>query len=182
MKVFNEDFINPFGLEVNRDELVNISSGVPLSTNLANDLLSIRNKGIKQYEQFKKERLVDSPVTKFHQPIPRNNIKGFKQNNIRHSISKDKVIKSIEVNCDILSKMLSISVKSVKPIDFEKALQHPLSPVPLTLCHADGNMRKTKKSDLMEIILKLSNQNSPPLINKENTVYVIESCQTHLKT
>ena len=174
MKVFNEDFINPFRLEVNRDELVNISSGVPLSINLANDLLSIPNKGIKQYEQFTKERLVDSPVTKFHQPIPRNNIKGFKQNNVRHSISKDKIIKSIEVNRDILSKMLSISVKSGKPIDFEKALQHPLSPVPLTLCHADGNMRKTKKSDLMEIILKLSNQSSPPLINKENTVYVID--------
>ena len=36
LKIFNEDFINPFGLEVNRDELVNIGSGVPLSTNLAN--------------------------------------------------------------------------------------------------------------------------------------------------
>ena len=48
------------------------------------------------------------------------------------------------------------------------------SPVPLTLCHADGNMRKTKESDLMEIILKLLNQNSPPQTNKENTVYVID--------
>ena len=75
--------------------------------------------------------------------------------------------------------MLSISVKSGKSIDFEKALQHPLSPVPLTFCRADGNMRKIKKSDLIEIILKLSNQSSPPQISKDNTVYVIDLMVHH---
>ena len=51
--------------------------------------------------------------------------------------------KLIEINRDILAKPLSISLKEDKQIDFEKALKYSLSEVPLSLCSADGAMRKT---------------------------------------
>ena len=67
-----------------------------------------------------------------------------------------------------------MSVQSGKPIDFEKALQYPLSPVPLSLCNADGTMRKTNKCDLMKLILQSTNNAEAPKIKEQNSVYIID--------
>ena len=51
--------------------------------------------------------------------------------------------KSIEANRDILGRLLSISFKESKTIDFVKVLHYPLCEVPLSLANADGTMRTT---------------------------------------
>ena len=61
--------------------------------------------------------------------------------------------KSIEVNRDILGRLLSISSKESKTIDFVKALHYPLCEVPLSLVNADGTTRKTNKTKLANIII-----------------------------
>ena len=174
MKVFCEDYINPFGLEIETDALINVSSGVPLPNDIADELLSISKVGANRYEQFKNERLVEPQAKGFHEPISRCKIKGFKHNKVKVSIAKNNVIKSLEVNRDILAKILSISVQSGKPIDFEKALQYPLSPLPLSLCNGDGTMRETNKSDLLKILLQTRNETEQPEIVKEDTVYIVD--------
>ena len=45
VKVLNEDYINPFGLDIEKDSLINVSSGVPQPDAIANDILSIKNVG-----------------------------------------------------------------------------------------------------------------------------------------
>ena len=98
MKVFCEDYINPFGLEIETDTLINVSSGVPLPNDIADELLSISKVGADRYEQFKNERLVEPQAKGFHEPISRCKIKGFKHNKVKVSIAKNNIIKSLEVN------------------------------------------------------------------------------------
>ena len=50
--------------------------------------------------------------------------------------------------------MISYSLKTGKNIEFEKALQFPLSPIPLSICHADGTRRETSKSKLKDLLMK----------------------------
>ena len=52
MKVFSEDYINPFGLVVEKDQLVNVSSGVALPDQIAEELLLISEVGARKYEEF----------------------------------------------------------------------------------------------------------------------------------
>ena len=119
----------------------------------------------------KKYRFFEPKSTNFHLPISRNKIKCFLQSKVQLSIVKDKATKSLEVNRDILTKLLSTPVQSRKPID-EKALQYPLSPVPLSLCNADGTMRKTNKCDLMKLILQSTNDSTK--IKEQNSVCIID--------
>ena len=59
---------------------------------------------------------------------------------------------TVQVNRNILGKLLSYSIKTENKIDFKEALKYPLSPVPLCLCHADGTKRSRKKADIYDII------------------------------
>ena len=174
MKVFSEDYIDPFGLFVEKDKLVNVSSGVALPDQIADELLLISEVGARKYEEFKKERLVEPQTKCFHAPISRTNIKGFKHNKMKVKLTKSKVCKSLEINRDILGKLLALSSKSGKPIDFEKALEYPLSPIPLSLCNGDGTMRKTNKSDLLQILLETRVDMEPPEIVKQDTAYIVD--------
>ena len=122
---------------------------------------------------LKKYRLFEPKSTNFHLPISRNKIKCFQQSKVQLSIVKVKAAKSLEVNRDILAKLLSTPVQSRKPID-EKALQYPLSPVPLSLCNADGTMRKTNKCDLMKLILQSMNDAEAPKIKEQNSVCIVD--------
>ena len=69
------------------------------------------------------------------------------------SVEKDKKLKSVEVNQNILGLLLSASAKSGQVIDFAKALEYPLGPVPLSLANPDGSRRVTSKSKLLKVIL-----------------------------
>ena len=174
MKVLTEDYINPFGIDVPEDKLVNVTSGVALSEQDAEELLNISETGKKKYESFKKERLTEPQTKKFHDPIVRANIKGFQQNKVKLQLKQHKSWKTLEINRDILGKILAISSKSGKVIDFEKALTYPLSPIPLSLCNGDGSMRKTNKSDLLNVLLELRNDEESPDIVKQNTALIID--------
>ena len=106
----------------------------------------------------------------FHDPIKRYTIKSFGCNTKKTVLSNKK---SIDVNRDILAKLLSISIKQEKKIDFEKALTHPLSEVPLSLCNADGSMRKTNKSKLAKNILSRIIEESSDF-NKIHTAFIVD--------
>ena len=66
-------------------------------------------------------------------------------------------MKSVEVSRNILVLLLSASAKSGQVIDFAKALEYPLGPVPLGLANTDGSRRVTSKSKLLKVTLKHCN-------------------------
>lgn len=53
---------------------------------------------------------------------------------------------------DLFGRMLGISL--THKVDIEKVLAFPLTPMPTSMCHPDGSICKTDKSQLAKLIEK----------------------------
>ena len=156
-KVMTMEYLNPFDLKL--ENLYNLSSSVPVEASLAKEILSVKQLGEKCYKDFVDNR-IRKTMLKIHDSITRNKTKLFKsagKNVVLHH--KEQVV---EVNRDILGKLLAHSAKTQKAIDFKKALTYPLCPIPLCFAHPDGTRRTTAKSKLMDEILTYCNQPVDP--------------------
>ena len=153
VRVIAEEYLNPFGVNLEHSSLYNLSSGVALPNDIGtDDMLQCYSKGKELMAVFN-ERLVHGDK-KFHDPISRNTIKSFKTASRSKVIEKNNTVSTIRVNWDIIGALLSFSAKHDKPIDWDSVLTYPLSPIPLSFSTADGNPRKTSKSKLLEVIFK----------------------------
>lgn len=140
MDVLTEDQINPFGLNLPKDKLINLAPEVEFPENITNEILNRRNSVNEKYAKFLKERLMERKTKNLIYSVSRTHIKVFNYIfNVK--ISQIKIVKPIEVDHDILTKTLAISSKKRKAIDFGMALQYPLSPIPLRLCNGNKTMR-----------------------------------------
>ena len=151
IKVLEEKYINPFGVDVDQDSVYNLSSGMQFQGNV-DDLLEIQTHGQKLYEEFKKDRLY-STTTEFHRKIKREKPTLFSDLS-KPKPKKDATCEVVKANRNILGKLLTLSANAKQPIDFEQALSFPLYHVPLSLAYPDGSKRSTQKSKLLEIILE----------------------------
>ena len=59
---------------------------------------------------------------------------------------------TVEVNRNILEKLLRYSIEPENKIDIKEALKYPLSPVTLSLCHADDTKRSCRKAGIYNVI------------------------------
>ena len=84
--------------------------------------------------------------------------------------------RSVYANRNILDCLVSFSVKHEKAVDIKKALQYPLSPVPLSIATADESNRGTKKSELLAIIKdKIINENTTIIPDTSKVlVYILD--------
>ena len=120
MNTLMNEYINPFDVLLEKDELISLSSSVPLNSEATEFLLSSYAMGKERRDEFVKTQISES----FH----RCKISTFKVMVKKTTTSNNK---SIEVNRDILGRLLSVSLKESKTIDFVKALHYPLCEVPL---------------------------------------------------
>ena len=125
---------------IDPEKLINIGSGSALDADTAEVLLNQVKEGKKLAGTFTDDRLLSSK-TLFHKPIRKNDCKSFKNS------SKTCKIKGIDA-------LTSFSLKTGFAVDFKKALQYPLSPIPLSISHPDGIQRSNQKSKLKEALLK----------------------------
>ena len=58
VRTLKEEYINPFAVELDQTKLINLSSGIPLATEEALDIMSIRKVGEDEYDNFRNERLL----------------------------------------------------------------------------------------------------------------------------
>ena len=168
MYVLQDEYLNPFSPRLEQDMLLNLSSGVPAQGNV-DDLLGIWKNGKDLADRFTKERLV-SKEKSFNDPIPRVKVPTFHQTDVK--LSKNKQLKVVEANRNIIGRLLSISIKSGQPINLEASLMYPLFPFPLSLANPDGTKRSTQKSKLLEIITP-KGSNEVPLMQEMST-YVVD--------
>ena len=139
-----EEYLNPFEATLDESCLYNLSSGEALPAGIADDITKCYSKGLELMQAFT-GRLLENGEQKFHDLVARNKIKSFKSHVCSKVLAKDNKTATIRVNRDISGSLLSFSAKNNKPIDWENALSHPLSPIPLCLSIADGKPRKTAK-------------------------------------
>ena len=135
--------------------LFNLTSGIPVHDVHAEEMLKISEIGEQSFSDFMKERIFSDDV-KFHDGLSLTKVKLFKQCCQKVNLLKDGKMKTIGVNRNIISTLLAISAKTNRVIDFNMALEYPLSPVPLNIANADGSHGITVKSKLNEIIMKKS--------------------------
>ena len=99
------------------------------------------------------------------------------------SISKTTKLKKgdksrlVYVNKNNLNCLVSFSVKHDKTVDINKALQYPLSPVPLSIATSERSKRGTKKNDLLQIIKgKMINENITTIPDTDKvSAYILDS-------
>ena len=174
IKVLTNDFVNPFDTDIDKDKLFNLSSGVQVEASIAEDILNVKDLGTKLYTNFVESR-IKSTVAKIHDPIKRQKCSLFKNAGKKVKVNQFQITQTLEVNRQILSKLLALTAKYDKPIDFAIALKFPLCPVPLSLAYPDGTRRKTTKSSLMNIVTNYCNFTDPePLPAKQGTVYIVD--------
>ena len=145
LRVLVEIYINSFGLEVENEYLVCLSSGEPVSDEIVDSILSLPRQG---------RILLLKSVSNWepcHLKILLKRIVFFNRcfNSVfsmMHFQDKEvpKKTSSVEVNRAILAHLIYNSNYSSRNIGFEKALEYPLTPVPLNLSNVDGSMRKNK--------------------------------------
>ena len=80
----------------------------------------------------------------------------------------------IEANRNILGKLLAISAKHEKSIDFEVALSYPLSTTPLSLSNPDGSRRVTQKSKFVEVLSSFQDEPGAQTEVVDADVFVID--------
>ena len=153
MNVLEEEYVNPFDSTLDKGLLVNLSSGIAVAKDVAEEITSTDSSGKDDHQTFCKDRL-ESKKVNFLDPISRKKLTLFSSTGQTVSNEKDEKLKSVEVNRNILGLLLSASAKSGQVIDFAKALEYPLGPVPLSLANPDGSRRVTSKSKSLKVILK----------------------------
>ena len=151
-RILTEEYLNLFDVGLDKSVLHNLSSGVPLPGKIADEILSFPDKGITLAEEFLNKRLLSDEIT-LSDPIRRNIDKKTLLAKKTVQIHHANKVKSIEVNRNILWKVVAYSTNFGKPIDYAESLKFPLSPIPLSTCHPDGVKRSCNKAELIPFIL-----------------------------
>jgi len=139
-------FSSPLSYKDAGEGLYCLSSGLPASPDVAQDLLRYTEVGHSAAEAFITSRLVDKSV-EFHSSMRKQNLKTFSSMAVKKVSSvKNKNIQ-IKAERNLLGTILMLSQKH--DIDLEKVFQYPLSPIPWALATADGGLMKTDKSQLL---------------------------------
>lgn len=141
--------INPFGI-IKKEELFNLSTGKSVSQKTKDFLLNIVPNGEKLRDKFIKDCL-ENPL-RFEERIPKQDISTFASENkslVRKSNGK---IEEVKTERDLFGRILVLSIEN--KLDIKNILSFPLTPVPLSMCHIDGSINKTVKSNLLKILEK----------------------------
>ena len=105
---------------LDQNELYNRSSGMPKEHGVE-ALIDMQNNGKIIAGKFLEKRILTSEI-KFHEPLPRVEVPSF-------AIKKEKKDKLVYANRDIISKLLSLSAKFEKPVDFPEGIDTSFVPV-----------------------------------------------------
>ena len=147
--VLENDYHSPFSVFLECEDVYNLSSGKTFEGD-SEQLLNILEQGKEEAKKFLKERIYTTTIP-FHDPIKKQKPTLFSGEQVKIK-QTDQTKEVLKVNRDILGKLLSLSIKFQKPINFQEALMYPLCPVPLSLAFPDGTKRSTTKSKLLAII------------------------------
>ena len=163
-------FADPFCEDFDKQRLYNLVSGEAVSDSIAassSRVLEIGNEGMQEFDQ----RMVAQKSKAFFDSITKNKRLTFSSAE-RKATLKNSSNEEVRIEKDVLGTLLAEATKSGKAIDINKALTYPLSPVCPPLSTADGNRRKTKKSDLLVMIDNM--ESTPDDAHRKCKTYMLD--------
>ena len=117
------EYIDPFSLNLDIGQLYNLSSGVPKESGVE-ELLLIEESGSIAATEFLEKRILNK--VNFNDPIRRVETPTFQETSV--TLKKNGSEKIVYANRDIISRLLSLSTRFEKSLDFRYALTYPLYP------------------------------------------------------
>ncbi|CAB4006805.1 Hypothetical predicted protein [Paramuricea clavata] len=133
----NKEYLNPFDAELHTSFLYNLSSGTQIEVDISEEILNNRIEGEALFEIFISGRILKKEIL-FLDPIKKRKLILFKASSKKVSLTRSTVVKTVEVNRDILGTILALTAKTEKVINFENALEYPFCSVSLSLACLDG--------------------------------------------
>ena len=143
---------------------LNLSSGIPLQSH---EILKSYEIDQEKYETFVKECIQENSKS-FKDPIQKSKLQTFK-NPGKAKVTRNEKTAVIDVNRNAIRKLLVISTKFEKKIDFEVAL----TSVPLSLSNPDVSWRGTQKSKLMELLSQYQEENDS-VLETDAKIFVVD--------
>ena len=141
--------------------MVNLSSGVPLENT---GVLECWKLGDQKFKCFTDE-CISGYKKSFHELIKKAKITLFKQASKPAKVYRNGKTAIVETNRNIIGRLLAISAKGGKIVDFQTALAYPLTSTPLSVSNPDGSHRVTQKSQLVKVLR--SYQDNPNVQSNE---------------
>lgn len=139
------------------NDLFNIFSGKCTSEEVKNCLLNIPETGKNLHRDFIEE--CERDPDRFEKPIHRNKLLTFSNECAKNKRSQNPKISALKCTSSLMGRLVVLATN--KEIDLQHILTYPLTPVPLTMCNADGVMAKTDKSTLFRKLEEFSKSKPP---------------------
>ncbi|KAJ8034477.1 hypothetical protein HOLleu_21334 [Holothuria leucospilota] len=172
---------DPFNLDDLSDgdtaSLINFATGVVMPSDDAAQLLKSYESGTSQMTTFVEQRL-NTNEKKFWDPLPNLKIKTFAKLSKRTKVkAADEKMVTISADRNLYGRLVIAS--KTRDVQLKEGLSYELSPVPFSIAHTDGSLRKTNKSVLLaEIQNNVSDDIQPKLPTPTNdmaTAYLIDA-------
>ncbi|KAK7467983.1 hypothetical protein BaRGS_00036789 [Batillaria attramentaria] len=140
VKTYIREHINPFTVE--SLNLINISSGVVASGDVARHLSSAMQTGETQYRKFVEDRFVKKEQSVFA-TLKSLKLKTFAENTVKSSSESSEKRTTLIATNKLLSRLLTISQR--EQVDLKDVVRYALAEIPPALGNGDGSMTKTNK-------------------------------------
>ena len=131
--------------------LVSLATRDAASSDVMNDLLTAEDRGKQRVLTNVKQRLIEETVG-FHDKLTKHHSKTFADLYKANVSTKQNIHKTIKADRKLLQRLLN-AVTGGRPLEMENILQHELSPIPMSLAKAGGEMNSTPKADLINILM-----------------------------
>jgi hypothetical protein len=148
-----KNFMNPFDLpDFALSQLVCLSSGMPATSVVTEDMLKYISAGEAARNTFIQERILSTTV-KFQDTLKKQRLHTFQSMAISKIVTtaKNKAVR-IKAERNFIGQLLMLVNQQGKEIDFDRLFAYPLSPVPWSFATADGSLMKTNKAQLMHML------------------------------
>ena len=142
-------YLSPFNLELQCSNNYSFSSGKMFEGDI-DDLLKIQQQGKETAHKFFEERIFSFRVS-FHDTIQTIKPSLF-GDEFFETQQKKQSSEILKTSRDVLGKLLWLSARYEKSINFFEALKCPLCPIPLSLALLVGTKQSTQKSKLISTL------------------------------
>ncbi|KAK3085631.1 hypothetical protein FSP39_006444 [Pinctada imbricata] len=169
-----ENMIHPFDMTEPPKSLVNISTGLCATPDVENSLLHSLETGTSLARKFVESTLSENMSGNFYGAIPRSGIKTFSEMHKKTKLKCNSgvTVKSV-VNPELIFRRALTLTKCRDDVTVEKLMSFPIGPIPTSLFHDDGTMRKNVKSDLArELENEATSSFFLPFFDPESTVVI----------
>ena len=165
---------NPFEPESHPDVLVNISTGLHASQEVHKSLLKLADVGSEIMEMFVTESMTSGKTQSFYSPIKKSGLKTFADMNRKTKFkSGSGGMKAGSISPEIVFRRALMLSRCRDDVSMTTVLSRPIGPVPLSIFHPDGTMRKTNKAELgHQLEAQVDKVTESPSCTRSTTVYV----------